>query len=76
MYYALIKYLYNNVELQKIKLQSIVDEVNRDIKKGNYDNALIKTKTLYYTANESIEEKKKWDDIRESLIKIIEEKKK
>lgn len=73
-YIILFKYSYNDVAVQKRELQYLVEEINKDIKKGKYEEALIKTKLLHYTANVSIEDKKKWDDIRESLIKIIEEK--
>lgn len=59
---------------QERELQSIVNEIYTDINAGNYDSALIKAKSLHYTADWSDEVKEKWDDTRESLIKIIEEK--
>ena len=59
---------------QEKELQSIVNEVYTDINAGNYESALIKAKSLHYTADWSNDIKEKWDDTRESLIKIIEEK--
>ena len=74
IYIILFKFLFKDLESQKKELQHIVDEIYADINAGNYEVALMKTKSLHWTANASIEDKKKWDDIRESLIKIIEEK--
>lgn len=59
---------------QEKQLQSIVNEIYDDINVGNYESALIKAKSLHYTADWSHEIEEKWDDTRESLIKIIEEK--
>lgn len=59
---------------QEKELQSIVNEVYADINAGNYESALIKTKSIYYTADWSHKIKEKWDDTRESLIQLIEEK--
>lgn len=59
---------------QEKELQSIVNEIYIDINAGNYESALIKAKSLHYTADWSQEIEEKWDDTRESLIKIIEEK--
>ena len=59
---------------QEKELQSIVNEIYIDINAGNYESALIKAKSLHYTADWSHEIEEKWDDTRESLIKIIEEK--
>lgn len=59
---------------QERELQSIVNEVYVDINAGNYESALIKANSLHYTADWSSEIEEKWNDTRESLIKIIEEK--
>lgn len=59
---------------QEKELQSIVNKVYADINAGNYEAALIKAKSLHYTADWSSEIEEKWDDTREALIKIIEEK--
>ena len=74
-YIILCIYLYNRSKSQEKKLQSIVDEIYVDISSGNYDIALVKTKSLRYTAKWSNEIKEKWDDTRDSLTNIIEEKK-
>lgn len=52
----------------------MVNEIQNNINSGNYEVALIKTKSLRYTAKWSNDIKEKWDDTRESLMKIIEEK--
>lgn len=61
-------------DTQERELQSIVNEIYIDINTGNYETALIKAKSLHYTADWSSEIEEKWDDTRKSLIKIIEEK--
>lgn len=70
--------LFNGIkkgsDSQEKELQSIVDSIYVDINAGNYDSALIKAKSLHYTADWSHEIEEKWDDTREALIKIIEEK--
>ena len=71
-------FLFNGIkkgsDSQEKELQSIVDSIYVDINAGNYDSALIKAKSLHYTADWSHEIEEKWDDTREALIKIIEEK--
>lgn len=59
---------------QEKELQSIVNDIYIDINDGNYESALIKAKSLHYTADWSSEIEEKWDDTREALIKMIEEK--
>lgn len=56
-------------------LEQTVVEIQQDIDAGRYDEALIKANGLYYTANYSSDEEKRWNNQRESLIKLIEEKK-
>lgn len=63
-----------NSDLQEEELQNIVNEIYLDINSGEYESALIKAKSLHYTADWSDDVEAKWDDTRESLIKIIEEK--
>ena len=74
LYTVLFMYLYNKSKTQEKNLQNIVKEVQNNINSGNYEVALIKAKSLRYTAKWSNDIKEKWDDTRESLIKIIEEK--
>lgn len=64
----------NKSKAQEQELQNIVNEIYVDIEDGNYELALIKAKSLHYTANWSSRIEEKWDDTRESLIKLIEEK--
>lgn len=64
----------NKSKAQEKELQSIANEIYIDINAGNYETALIKAKSLHYTAGWSHEIEEKWDDTREALIKIIEEK--
>lgn len=74
LYTVLFMYLYNKSKTQEKNLQNIVKEIQNNINSGNYEVALIKAKSLRYTAKWSNDIKEKWDDTRESLIKIIEEK--
>lgn len=60
---------------QEQELQAIVDEIEVDIQNGDYDAALIKANGLYYTKDWSSDIEKKWDNTREGLIELIEEKK-
>ena len=64
----------NESDKQEKELQSLVNEIYIDINNGNYDSALIKANSLHYTADWSHEIEEKWNDTRESLIKIIEGK--
>ena len=73
-YIVLFMYLYNKSKTQERNLQNMVNEIQNNINSGNYEVALIKAKSLRYTAKWSNDIKEKWDDTRESLIKIIEEK--
>lgn len=73
-YAVLFIYLYNKSKSQENNLQNIVNEIQNNINSGNYEMALVKTKSLRYTAKWSNDIKEKWDDTRESLIKIIEGK--
>lgn len=66
----------NESKSQEQQLQNIVNEIYIDINSGNYDSALIKAKSLYLTDVWSSEQEEKWNSIRESLIQLIEEKKK
>ncbi len=58
---------------EETRLQQIVDQIEIDIDNGDYDAALIKANSLYYTSGYSNDVKKKWDNTRESLIELITE---
>lgn len=57
------------------KLTAIVQEIQMDIKNGDYDDALIKANTLHYDEDFSSTKAKDWDEQREALIDLINEKK-
>ena len=60
---------------QEEELQSIVNEIYVDIDNGEYEKALIKANSLYYTyGGTESSTTKKWNSTRESLIQLIEEK--
>lgn len=73
-YIALFMYLHNKSNTQEKNLQDTVNEIQNNINSNNYEVALIKAKSLRYTEKWSNDIKEKWDDTRESLIKIIEGK--
>lgn len=56
------------------KLESTVKQIEEYIDNEDYDNARIKANQLILSDNWSSEEEKKWDNIRNSLLDIINEK--
>lgn len=56
------------------KLEASVDEIQQEIKAGEYDSALIKTNMLYYDSGWSEEAEKHWNDTRTYLVDVIETK--
>lgn len=66
----------NTNKLEEEKLQGIVSDIYVDIENGDYEKALIKANSLYYTrGGTESQTTKKWNSTRESLIQLIEEKK-
>ncbi len=62
---------------QEQQLQQIVEDVKSDVSNGNYDEAYLKAKSIYYTENYSDEIKEKWDNTRKEMIDyVIKEEKK
>lgn len=61
--------------MRENKLEQTVQEIQVDISNGDYDAALIKAQSLHMDDNWSSESKEHWDEQRESLIKLIEQKK-
>ena len=55
------------------RLQKIEDEILEDIRNKDYEQALIKAQTLYYTDSWSNDAKKGWDNKRTALIKQLNE---
>ena len=61
--------------MKEHKLEHTVQEIRIDISNGDYDSALIKAQSLHMDDNWSSESRAHWDEQRESLIRLIEEKK-
>lgn len=57
-------------------LETLVEEVEELIDEGNYDAARIKASQIIDDTGWSSESEEKWNDIRESLLDTIEQKKK
>lgn len=57
-------------------LEQTVQEIQIDIANENYDDALVKANTLHMDDGWSSESEAHWDQQREALIKMIEEKQK
>ena len=64
-----------NSNLEEEKLEALAEEIMIDIENGNYDQAFVKANKIHYTAGWSSEIEEKWNEIRESLLKQIEEAK-
>ena len=60
-------------EKQEKELQQIVEEVQTDISNGDFDEAHIKVQSIQYTAGWSSDIEEKWDNIREELVKQLED---
>ena len=58
-YAVLFIYWYNKSKSQENNLQNIVNEIQNNINSGNYEMALVKTKSLRYTAKWSNDIKEK-----------------
>lgn len=58
------------------KLELLLQDINQDIANGDLDSAEIKANMLKEDSGYSMEVEQKWDDTRESVLKIIDEKKK
>ncbi len=56
---------------QERELQALVDEIQVDIKNGNYDEAYIKAQRIKHTEPWSDEVEKKWDSTRKEVINQI-----
>ena len=57
------------------RLEQIVQEIQIDIANGDYDSALIKAQSLHMDDGWSNESEEHWDEQREALINLINEKK-
>lgn len=60
-------------EKQEKELQQLVEEVQTDISNGDFDEAHIKVQSIQYTAGWSSDIEDKWDNIREELVKQLED---
>ena len=63
------------IEKKDMELKSVVEDINYDFIRGDYDAALIKANTLYFDEGLSKSKSEDWDNQRESLINQIEQKK-
>ena len=72
-YFAAQSIKHNHKEAQ---FEQTVQEIQIDVENGDYDDALIKANTLHMDDGYSSESEEHWDQQRESLIKMIEEKQK
>lgn len=57
------------------KLNATVQEIQMDIENGDYDDALIKANTLHFDEDFSSVKARDWDEQREALVDLINEKK-
>lgn len=71
---ALLGSLKISSDNQEKELQQIVNNIEADMKNGDYDSALIKANSLYYTVDWSNDVQNKWDSTRKELIKMIKDK--
>ena len=62
------------IEVEK-QLQEMVIEIEEDIGEGDYDGALIKAQNLYFDRNLDWKKSEEWDEKRETIINLINEKK-
>ena len=60
-------------EKQEKELQQLVEEVQTDISNGDFDEAHVKVQSIQYTAGWSSDIEDKWDNIREELVKQLED---
>ena len=57
------------------KLNETVLEIEIDLANGDYDSALFKANTLYFDKSLSHQKAEQWDEKREAIIQLINEKK-
>lgn len=62
------------VQLEK-QLNATVVEIQEDIADGDYDSALVKANGLHFDKSLDSEKAKQWDEQRENIIELINEKK-
>ena len=62
-------------EKREKELNAIVVDIQEDISNGDYDDALIKANSLRYDKSWNSEKAEQWDEQREYLINLINEKK-
>lgn len=72
---AIPLFIFVPASIKENKLNKTVEEIQIDIKNGNYDDALIKANTLRYSREWSSDKADDWDEQREYLIDLIEKEK-
>lgn len=58
---------------EEVQLQQLVEEVQTEIANKDFDAARIKVQSIQYTAGWSSDIEEKWDNIREELVKQLED---
>lgn len=72
LFIYLATYHYIEDRRQTQQLEQLSQEIVVDIQNGNYSEARLKANQIHYTADSS-EKKKKWDEVRKSILKEISE---
>ena len=69
--------LNENIKISKLEkeLNATVAEIEEDISNGDYDSALFKANGLRFDASLGKDKAEQWDEQRENIIEIINEKK-
>ena len=58
---------------QEAELQQMVEQIQTDIKNGDYNSAYVKASSLNYTSGYSSSAKEKWDETRQNLLTLIDQ---
>lgn len=58
---------------ENTRLEVIYSDIQTDMVNGDYDSALMKANTLYFSADDK-DLKSQWDQTREALVELIESK--
>ena len=58
---------------EEVQLQQLVEEVQTEIANKDFDAARIKVQSIRYTSGWSSDIEEKWDNIREELVKQLED---
>lgn len=73
--FGMIRFEHNKIEKEDQRLNDVVSEIQVDIANGDYDSALFKANTLHFDSSLDHKKAEDWDEQREDLIELIEQKK-